>query len=42
MKVVSNLFIPLMVLVIIIYAAYKKINVYDSFVDGAKESFPMV
>ena len=38
----SSLFIPILVLVIIIYAVYKKINVYDSFVSGAKEGFPMV
>ena len=42
MKLISNLFIPLLVLVIIIYGSYKKINVYDSFVDGAKEGLPMV
>ena len=38
----SSLFIPILVLVIIGYAAYKKINVYDSFVSGAKEGLPMV
>ena len=42
MKMASSLFIPILVLVIIIYAVYKKINVYDSFVSGAKEGFPMV
>lgn len=42
MKLISNLFIPLLVLIIIIYGAYKKINVYDSFVEGAKEGLPMV
>lgn len=42
MKFISNLFIPLLVLVIVIYAAYKKINVYDSFVEGSKEGFSMV
>ena len=39
---VSSLFIPILVLVVIIYGAYKKINVYDSFVSGAKEGLPMV
>lgn len=38
----SNLIIPVMVLFIILYAAFKKINVYDAFVDGAKESFTMI
>ena len=42
MKIASSLFIPILVLVIIGYAAYKKINVYDSFVSGAKEGLPMV
>ena len=42
MKMASSLFIPILVLVIIGYAAYKKINVYDSFVSGAKEGLPMV
>lgn len=42
MKLISNLFIPVMVLIIVIYGAYKKINVYDSFVEGAKEGLPMV
>lgn len=38
----SSLFIPILVLVVIIYGVYKKINVYDSFIDGAKEGVPMV
>ena len=42
MKVLSNLFIPLLVLTIVIYGAKKKINVYDSFVNGAKEGLPLV
>lgn len=42
MKLVSNLFIPLLVLTIILYGAYKKINVYDSFIEGSKEAFPMI
>ena len=41
MKLLSNLFIPILVLVVIIYGAKKKINVYDSFVEGAKEGLPM-
>ena len=42
MKMISSLFIPIIVLTVIIYGAYKKINVYDSFVSGAKEGLPMV
>lgn len=42
MKMISSLFIPILVLVVIIYGAYKKVNVYDSFVSGAKEGVPMV
>lgn len=38
----SNLIIPLMVLVILIYAINKKVNVYDAFVDGSTESFSMI
>ena len=32
-----NFFIPVVVLLIIVYAIYKKVPVYDSFVVGAKE-----
>lgn len=42
MKIISNLFIPILVLTIIVYGAKKKINVYDAFVSGAKEGLPMV
>ncbi|MBR3210288.1 MAG: spore maturation protein [Bacilli bacterium] len=35
----SNFFIPIVVLVIIVYAFFKKIDVYDSFVEGASEGF---
>ena len=42
MKSISSLFIPVLILVVIIYAAYKKVNVYDSFIKGAKEGIPMV
>ncbi len=41
MKILSNLFIPVLVLTVIIYGVKKKVNVYDSFVNGAKESLPM-
>ena len=42
LKVISNLIIPLMVLGIVLYGFLKKVNVYDVFVDGARESFDMV
>jgi len=41
-KFISSLFIPFLVLIVIIYGIKKKINVYDSFVEGAKEGLPMV
>lgn len=39
---VSNLIIPLLVLVIVIHGLYKKVDIYDVFVDGSKESFDMI
>jgi len=33
---------PLLVLFVIIYAIIKKVDVYDTFIDGAKESFEMI
>lgn len=39
---ISNLIIPLLVLLIILYGIIKKINVYDAFIEGSRESFPMI
>ena len=39
---ISSLIIPIMVLVIIIYGLIKKIDIYDEFINGAKESFDIV
>ena len=39
---ISNLIIPLVVLFVIIYANIKKVSVYDTFIEGAKESFATV
>lgn len=39
---ISNYIMPLLVLLIIIYGIYKKVNIYDEFVDGASESFNLV
>lgn len=41
-NILSNLLIPLIVLIILVYGIYKKINIYDSFIDGAKESFEII
>lgn len=42
MSLLSSLIIPIMVLGIVIYGIYKKVNVYDTFIDGCKESFEMI
>ena len=42
MQKISNLILPLIVLIVIIYGIKKKIDVYDTFVEGAKESFDMI
>ena len=41
LNIISNLIIPLVILFIIIYGIRKKINIYDVFVDGAKESIDL-
>lgn len=38
---IGNFFIPIVVLVIIVVAVIKKVNVYDEFVEGAKEGLSM-
>jgi spore maturation protein B len=40
-KMLSRLILPLIVLFIIVYGIIKKVNVYDVFIEGAKESFEM-
>lgn len=42
MSLISSLIIPIMVLGIIIYGVRKKVNVYDTFINGCKESFEMI
>lgn len=42
LNTISNLIMPLLVLLIISYAFLKKENIYDAFIDGAKESFSLV
>lgn len=39
---ISSFILPFLVFLVLIYAIKKKINIYDVFVDGAKESFDMV
>lgn len=38
----SNFILPIVVFLILVYAALKKVNVYDAFIEGAKESFEMI
>ena len=38
----TNFIIPLIVLIIIIYGFYKKIDIYASFLNGVKEGLKMI
>ena len=38
----SSLVIPLLVLTIILYGLYKKVDIYNVFVEGSKESFEII
>lgn len=38
---ISNYIIPIIVLIVLIYAMFKKVDIYDTFIEGAKESFDM-
>ena len=38
----SNYILPVIVLVIVMYGVYKKIDVYDVFIEGAKDSVKLV
>lgn len=38
----SNYIMPLIVLFVIVYGIIKKVPVYDTFIEGAKESFDLV
>lgn len=40
-KIISNLIIPIIILIIILYGVRKKINIYDVFIDGARESIDL-
>ena len=41
-KYISNLIIPIIVLFIIIYGVRKKVPVYDTFLEGSKDSVRMI
>lgn len=42
MSILSSSIIPLIVFIIILYGVIKKVDVYDAFLEGSKESFPMI
>ena len=37
MTYISNIILPLITLIIIIYSIYKKVNIYEEFLQGVKE-----
>lgn len=37
MMIISKIIIPLITLIVIIYALYKKVDIYDEFLEGVKE-----
>lgn len=37
MTYISNIILPLITLIVIIYAIYKKVNIYEEFLNGVKE-----
>ena len=42
MTFISNLIIPVLVLIVLLYGMYKKVDIYDEFLNGASESFKMI
>lgn len=38
----SSFIIPFIVLLVVGYGIYKKVDIYDAFIEGSKESFPMI
>lgn len=38
---IANIILPLIVLLVVVYGIYKKINVFDIFIEGVKEGFSM-
>jgi len=41
MQLISNLLIPLITIIVIIYGIYKKVDIYDSFINGISEGLKM-
>lgn len=41
MQTIANLLIPLITITVIIYGLYKKVNIYDSFINGVSEGLKM-
>ena len=41
MQIVANLLIPLITIIIIGYGIYKKVDIYDSFINGVNEGLKM-
>lgn len=41
MQTIANLLIPLIAMTVIIYGLYKKVNIYDSFINGVSEGLKM-
>lgn len=39
---ISNYIMPLLVFLVLIYAMIKKVDIYDTFIEGSKESFEMI
>lgn len=42
LQVICDLILPIMVLIVIVYGLYKKRNIYNDFIEGAKQSFDMI
>ena len=42
MQVIANLIVPIITLIVIIYGLYKKINIYDVFMEGVMEGLKIV
>jgi len=42
MLFISNIMIPLLIVIIIVYGMLKKVKVYDAFIEGAKDGFGTV
>ena len=42
MRAIFNLFIPFILVFVISYGLFKKTNVYESFISGVKDGFPLI